>query len=596
MTCSWIRERLDEISADGDDGSCFAEISREPLQLCFDSETSLQLAGDLFAHAHNAITITDTNGTIVAVNESFTRITGYSRGEALGLNPRLLKSGRHDADFYAKLWQALGETGYWVGEIWNRRKNGEEYAEKLTITTIRDALGRAKYYVGLFSDITPVREYERQLEYIAHHDVLTGLPNRALLVEHLRQAIGRTQRLGCYLAVAYIGLDDFKTVNDLHGHDAGDALLIAVSQRMQAVLRDGDILARVGGDEFVAILGDLQQPQDWEGTVRSLMAAASQPAAVQFQTVQVSASVGVALFPQDESYADLLLRHADQAMYSAKQGGKSRCSLFDVAQDKASRTQRKGVDRIAKALDRHELVLHYQPKVDLQDGALIGVEALIRWQHPEKGLIYPADFLPLVEDHELSLDLGEWVIDAALRQMAEWRLAGRAIAVSVNVCALHLQRPDFPMRLQRLIAAHPTVPPADLELEVLESTALDDIDLVTEVMRSCCAMGIRFALDDFGTGYSSLTHLRYLPAATLKIDRQFVCNMLNDLNDRAIVSGVIGLAKAFAREVIAEGVETTAHANELLALGCKAAQGYGIARPMPALELLRWADGRPSRK
>ncbi len=595
MTYPRIRERLDQGKADRQDALGLIAHGHGRSELSLDPETSLQIAGELFTHSHNAITITDTHGTIIAVNDSFTRITGYGRADAVGQNPRILKSGRHDAHFYAALWQALADDGYWAGEIWNRRKDGEEYTEWLTITAIRDSFGRTTHYVGLFTDVSLAGDYQRQVEYIAYHDTLTGLPNRALLVDRLRHCIVQAQRHSDSLAVVYVGLDDFKTVNDLHGREVGDALLVALSQRMTAALRDGDIFARVGGDEFVAVLTDLELPQDWEDTVSRLMAAASQPIVVQCRTIQISASVGVALFPQDESYADLLLRHADQAMYSAKQAGKNRCSLFDVAQDEALRTQRKGVDRIAKALAQREFVLHFQPKVDLGSGALVGVEALIRWQHPERGLVYPADFLPLIEDHELDLDLGEWVIDAALEQMTEWRSMGRVIPVSVNVGAGHLQRSDFPVRLQRLMAAYPAVPPTDLELEVLESTALGDIDLVSEVMRSCCAMGIRFALDDFGTGYSSLAHLRYLPAASLKIDRQFVCNMLNDANDRAIVSGVIGLAKVFERGVIAEGVETAAHAEELRALGCTMAQGYGIARPMPASELLRWVDDRQSR-
>ncbi len=439
-----------------------------------------------------------------------------------------------------------------------------------------------------------LREKSRQLEHIAHFDALTGLPNRVLLADRLQQAIAQTQRRGRSLAVAYLDLDGFKAVNDQYGHDTGDELLLSVAKRMNASLREGDTLARVGGDEFVAVLVDLEGLQDCEPVLARLLDVAAAPTPVRQQLLLVSTSIGVTLYPQDGADADLLLRHADQAMYQAKQKGKNRWHLFDVAQDAAVRTERESVEGIRHALDRREFVLYYQPKVNMKTGAVIGAEALIRWQHPERGLLPPAAFLPTIEDHAISGELGDWVIDAALAQLAEWRAAGLDLTVSVNVGARQLQRRDFVAQLCDLLTAHPTVEPRYLELEILETSALRDMALVSAIMRGCRAIGVRFALDDFGTGYSSLTYLKRLPAELLKIDRSFVRDILEDPEDLAIVEGVIRLAKAFGRGVIAEGVETIAHGERLLQLGCELAQGYGIARPMPGSELPGWvATWRP---
>lgn len=551
-------------------------------------EARLQLAASVFNHAREGIMITDPDGTIVEINDTFTHITGYSRDEAIGQNPRLLKSGRHAPEFYAALWEQLKTSGHWAGEIWNRRKDGEVFADLRTISAVRDAAGTTQNFVALFTDITPMKEHQQQLEHIAHFDALTGLPNRVLLADRLQQAMIKSRRRDQSLAVAYLDLDGFKAVNDRHGHHVGDELLIILAQRMKAMLRDGDTLARIGGDEFVAVLFDLEQPQDWKPVIARLRQAAADPATVGDAVVQVTASIGVTLYPQDGADADQLIRHADQAMYGAKQEGKNRYHLFDVDHDAALQSWRDSLEHICRALVRREFVLYYQPKVNMKTGAVIGAEALIRWQHPERGLLGPAAFLPIIEKHPVGVELGEWVIDSALAQMSAWHAAGVDIAVSVNVAARQLQMADFVPRLEALLAAHPDVEPGCLELEVLETSAMDDMAHVSAVMHACHALGVRFALDDFGTGYSSLTYLKRLPADILKIDQSFVRDMLDDPDDLAIIEGVIGLATAFRREVIAEGVETVAHGELLLALGCELAQGYGIARPMPALELPGW--------
>ena len=551
--------------------------------------TRLQLAASVFTHAREGIVITDVKGTILDVNESFTRITGYSREEAQGQNPRFLQSGRQGPLFYEQMWQALKALGHWTGEVWNRRKDGEIYAEILTISAVRDSQGETLHYVALFTDITPMKEHQRQLEHMAHYDALTGLPNRVLLADRLHQAMAQTQRRSQSLAVMYLDLDGFKAVNDQHGHAVGDELLIVVAQKIKQALRDGDTLARIGGDEFVAVMVDLKHPKDCEIPLGRVLQAVAEPVQVHDVTVQVSASIGLTLFPKDGVDADQLMRHADQAMYQAKQAGKNRYHLFDVDRDVEVKHRIEGLDQIRLAMAQQEFVLYYQPKVNMRTGEVIGAEALIRWQHPERGLLSPGEFLPIVEGHPLSVELGEWVIDQALAQMAAWQAMGIDLGVSVNIGARQLQSVGFASRLSSQLAAYPDIPRHRLELEILETSALEDIVQISQVMHDCRAMGVRFALDDFGTGYSSLTYLKHLPAEMLKIDQGFVRDMLNEPDDKAIVKGVVGLAKAFGRQVLAEGVETVAHGTLVISLGCELAQGYSIARPMPASELPDWA-------
>ncbi|WP_077296015.1 EAL domain-containing protein [Aquaspirillum sp. LM1] len=555
------------------------------------AEAQLHLAASVFTHAREGITITDADGVIIDVNDTFCRITGYHRDEVLGRNPRMLASGRQSQAFYVGMWRALLDKGHWYGEVWNRRKDGEVYAELITISAVRDALGQTRNYVALFSDITEIKDHQRQLEHIAHYDALTKLPNRVLLADRMHQAMVQTRRHdGQRLAVAYLDLDGFKAVNDRHGHDAGDQLLMAVAGHMREALREGDTLARLGGDEFVVMLLDLADVAASVSVLTRLLAAAAEPVRIGELVLQVSASVGVTFFPQPEDIdADQLLRQADQAMYQAKLAGKNRYHIFDAEQDRSVRGHHESLERIERALAEGEFVLYYQPKVNMRTGAVIGAEALIRWQHPEDGLLSPALFLPMIEEHRLAVDIGEWVIDTALGQMASWQAIGLAIPVSVNVGARQLQHPDFVPRLRALLAAHPEVSPSDLELEVLETSALEDLNRVSKVIEACRDIGVNFALDDFGTGYSSLTYLKRLPVAQLKIDQSFVRDMLDDPDDLAILDGVIGLAGAFRRQVIAEGVETVAHGAILLQLGCELAQGFGIARPMPASELPGWA-------
>lgn len=555
------------------------------------AEEKLHLAASVFTHAREGIVITDANGTILDINDAFSRITGYSRDEIIGQNPRILSSKRQEKKFYATMWRDLLEKGHWYGEIWNRRKNGEIYAEMLTISSIVDSQGNIQHYVALFSDITMLKEHEHHLERIANYDALTALPNRSLLADRMKNAISQALRRKQPLAVIYLDLDGFKNINDSYGHDVGDQLLIALSARMGHILRQGDTLARLGGDEFVAVLIDLESTAASIPLINRLLKAAAEPVSIGNCLLNISASLGITFYPQSEEVdADQLLRQADNAMYQAKLAGKNRYHIFDLEQDRNIRGHHESVERIRQALKNEEFVLYYQPKVNMRTGSVIGAEALIRWKHPTDGLLSPAVFLPIIENHPLAIDIGEWVIITALNQLELWHSQGLNIPVSVNIGARQLQQEDFVRRLRGFLLEYPTISPSYLELEVLETSALEDINRVSRVMEECRKLGVNFALDDFGTGYSSLTYLKRLPISLLKIDQSFVRNMLDDPDDLAILEGVIELANAFRREVIAEGVETVEHGEMLLQLGCELAQGYGIARPMPSHELSAWAN------
>ncbi len=526
----------------------------------------------------------------IRLNRAGEELLGYSRDELIGKSDHDFFP-RPEADFFvAKDREVLNNC--MLQDIPEEPIETRERGLRLLHTKkipILDDTGEPIFLLGISQDITEQKEYQKKLEHIAHYDTLTDLPNRVLLVDRLKQAMAQEKRRQQQLAVVYLDLDGFKEINDRHGHEIGDRFLAALAGRFRQSLRQGDTIARLGGDEFVAVLLDIGDSADYVPLLKRLLQSASLPVHLESRILQASASLGVALYPQTEEVdADQLLRQSDQAMYQAKLAGKNGYHVFDTAQDRHLRGRRESLERIREGLEQGEFLLHYQPKVNMGSGELIGVEALIRWQHPEQGLLPPIHFLPVVEDHPLAETLDEWVLDAALTQMEAWKSQGLDIGMSINIGARMLQSPDFVRRLEERLSAHPEVEPGSLELEILETSALEDLYQVSGIIRACKEMGVSFALDDFGTGYSSLAYLKHLPAASLKIDRAFVRDMLEDPDDLAILEGILGMSAAFRRQVIAEGVESREHGELLLQLGCELGQGFGIARPMPAEQLPEW--------
>ncbi len=552
-------------------------------------ETQLRINANVFNTSLDGILITDPQNRILDVNPSFTTITGYSRDEVLGHTPSFLKSGKQDEQFYQNLWSTLHEKGNWRGELWNRKKSGEIYAELLSISLIRDAQGRVLHHVGVFTDITNFKNHERELERIAHYDPLTGLPNRVLLADRMQQTLALSSRSQRLLVVGYLDLDGFKQINDSLGHEIGDQVLIEMAQRMKNLLREGDTVARLGGDEFVLLLTGYREAQESLATLQRLLSQLALPVTLNdTPPVTLSASLGITVYPLDPSDPDTLLRHADQAMYSAKQSGKNQIQIYDPEMDALLRQQQEFRKRFQHALENEELFLLYQPKVDLSGGQLLGVEALIRWNHPERGVLSPQEFLPYISQTHLDSQVGEWVIAQAFTQLCQWQAQGREIPISINISPHHLERPNFIHHLTNQVLAHSRIPPRLLNLEILETLSLDNIQEVGEIIHSCRDLGIGVALDDFGTGYSSLAYLRQLPVSELKIDQSFVRDMVSSATDRAIIQSILSLASAFDCQTVAEGIENPSQYRLLLELGCQAGQGYHVAYPMKADELIHW--------
>ncbi|MCG5509813.1 putative bifunctional diguanylate cyclase/phosphodiesterase [Ectothiorhodospira lacustris] len=538
--------------------------------------------------AQEGIIITDAQARILSVNRAFTQITGYSAREAVGNNPRLLKSGHHDADFYQAMWRGVINTGIWQGEIRNRRKNGEQYPQWTAISRVPGEDGENDY-VAVFSDLTDKKRAEERIAFLAHYDPLTGLPNRHLLMDRLNQALAYNRRQGLYAAVITLDIDDFVAINERLGHQAGDGILRQIAARLQNDAREGDTISRLGGDEFVIVAQALPDPAQIHAITQKLRSCFIQPMTSEHGDIHLTAGMGI-VFSSQGTDADTLLRHSHQAMYLAKQEGRGSCYIFDTAHAQEMDALRAQRQRIGLGVERGEFVLFYQPKVDLRSGWVRGVEALIRWRHPEQGVLSPAAFLPQIIDTDLEFQLGDWVLTEALRQMNEWKMSGTNISVSVNVSATHLLQAGFAHKLANMLLAYPQLAPGDLEIEILESAAVEDWEMAALAMQDCRALGVRFALDDFGTGYSSLVHLRRLALDTLKIDKGFVGDMLDDPEDFSIVESVVSLAISFQLEAIAEGVETERHARVLMKMGCPVVQGFGIARPMEAARVMPWME------
>ncbi|WP_420411324.1 EAL domain-containing protein [Roseibium sp.] len=554
------------------------------------AENALKLNASVFTFAHEGIFITDAIGRFLDVNGAFTDITGYGLSDLHNKNAGVLHSETDSASAYRDRLEAVNANGVWRGDVNIRKKDGQSFPALLTLSAVEDESGQIANYIGLFSDITKLKNNEKALEKLARHDKLTGLPNRDLLADRLTQAMARARRHDLFIAVAFIDLDGFKAVNDTYGHSTGDALLVAIARRLKAALRIEDTLARIGGDEFVAIITDLHHERDCVGTLERILNAASEQFILGPITTSVTASIGVAFYPQDNAISgEQLERQADQAMYEAKLAGRNRYRFFDPDKDKALATYHTQVAEAQTALEKNEFRLFYQPKADLETGLIIGCEALLRWQHPDRGLLVPQEFLPPIRKHPaLALAIGNWVLDQTLRQLQDWQKQGLDLNVSVNLSGLQVMAPDFKEVLHGHLDRHTDISPEHLEIEFVESDVLLDISTMKSVIENCQDLGVRFALDDFGAGYSSLTCLKHLPINTLKIHQDLVRGSPENLRDQEILKTIISMGRVFNLDILAEGIETDGHASWLRKHGCRYGQGNAIAEPMAAQELPDW--------
>lgn len=554
-----------------------------------DNASRLSLAASVFDHAQDGIFITNEQFQIVDVNRSFTKITGYLKEAVIHHRPVELGFGFQDQEYFDKAKKTLALKKTCRGEVWNLHADGNVYASWLDVFSVTDENDVVTNYVGIFSDITEVKQQQINLEHMAYHDPLTQLPNRTLFSDRLKQELDDIKTETEVLAVCYFDLDGFKPVNDDFGHEAGDLLLVEFSKRIRENISKSDTIARLGGDEF-ALLLKVATKEECVAQLDHLLAEISQPYHLEDESINtISASIGYTIYPEDLSEPETLLRHADHAMYFVKTHGRGFHHQFDAVQDQDEIQHLKEKDAIHAALPNGEFELHYQPKVNMHLGTISGAEALIRWQHPERGMVSPAEFIPIIEqDLNLTIQLGEWVIEEALKQIRVWQSQGLSVHVSVNISPNHMVQLNFSKRLSMLLESYADVPANLLELEITETAVIEDIELVAKTIKTCREFGVKFALDDFGVGYSSLTYLRRLPVEVIKVDQSFVRDMLRDADDLAVVSSVISLGNSFGLDVVAEGVETVEHGVALKEMGCQFAQGYGISRPLPAKAFAGW--------
>lgn len=553
------------------------------------ADEQLRLTARIFEQSNEGYMVTNADQRILMVNPGFERITGYSAEEAIGQTPRMLSSGRHDATFYRDMWEALQRDGRWQGEVWNRRKDGSIYPEWLVISQVLDTAGMLTNYVAVITDISQRKQAQEQIHRLANYDALTGLPNRVLFDDRATLALSMAQRGDHSLALLFLDLDNFKNINESLGHATGDALLVAFAKRLQDLLRDEDTLSRTGGDEFILLLPDADADVATHVAQRILDAVAS-PLHVEGHELTVTASIGIALYPEDAEDLAGLRSNADIAMYRAKQQGRNSFSLYTPGLQAYYQRALQLENALRRALELGQLSLHYQPQHDLHSGALVGAEALLRWQHPEFGPVSPAEFIPLAENSGLIVPIGDWVLSEAVRQLAEWRASGWDLSVAVNLSGVQFMDLGLVERIRQLLQQH-GVPASALELELTETITMQDPALAVTVMDSLHGLGLSVALDDFGTGYSSMSYLKRFKLDKLKIDQSFVREMHPGSDDAAIVQATIGLAQSLGMQTLAEGVETEQQRDFLRDCGCQLAQGYLLSRPLPAEAFARYLQG-----
>ncbi len=558
------------------------------------AEERLRQSAKVFESTTDGVSITDSAANIIAVNRAFTEITGYTEAEMLGKNPRLLQSGRHDESFYRSVWSSIAQVGAWSGEIWNRRKNGEVYPEWLTISTVRDDTGKLTNYVGVFADISQIKQSEAKLEHLAHYDPLTDLPNRLLFGARLEHAIRRAERDAALLALLYIDLDRFKTVNDGLGHPAGDRMLREVAQRLSHCVRAEDTVARLGGDEFVIMLEGLDSTAPATTMADKLLAALTRPFDLDGQEVFIGASIGISTYPADGADTAALLKNADAAMYRSKEGGRNTYRFYNAEMTRSARERLTLETSLRQAIVQQEFVLHYQPQVDVASGDIVGVEALVRWDHPISGLIAPLRFIPLAEETGLIIPLGEWVLFAACAQAKTWseRVGMPPVTMAVNLSPRQFRQEKLAEHVRAVLDAT-GLAPALLELEITESALMENAEQAIATLSALKALGIRISMDDFGTGYSSLAQLKRFPIDKLKIDQSFMHGIPQDRSDMEIAATIIAMARNLHLKVLAEGVETEAQLAFLQIHACDAYQGYLCSRPMPVPALEEWLAQHP---
>lgn len=547
----------------------------------------LRMAAAVFDSTLEGVLVTNRQGLIVHVNRAFMRITGYQKEEVIGHRPNKFKSGRHGSQFYQEMFAALAQKGEWSGEIWNRRKSGEVYPQWQTICAILDDSGFVSHYVAVFSDISAIKHTERELAYLAHHDPLTSLPNRLLFNDRTAQALAaaQTNKRGC--ALLLLDLDHFQSINDSLGHNIGDQLLKSVGERLKGVIGEGVTLARLGGDEFAVLLENCSQLGQAAVMAQNIIDSMKAPIELDNHRLFISVSIGISLFPGDALSAEQLLRNADSALFKAKGNGRAGYALYTEELTAHAQQRVETAAELRRALEQEELRVYYQPVHDLSSGRMIGVEALVRWQHPQRGLVPPGEFIPIAERTGLISDIDTWVMRQACLQMVQWQREGKTLDfVAVNVSSRLFVHRDLYQYVAQVL--HETqLAPAFLELEVTESAVMEEPEVALEQLHRLRELGLRLAIDDFGTGYSSLLRLKRLPVQKLKIDQGFVAGLPSDEDDMAIVRVIIALARSMGMQIQAEGIEHAEQSQCLLEQQCDLGQGYWYGRPVPAQQV-RW--------
>jgi diguanylate cyclase (GGDEF)-like protein/PAS domain S-box-containing protein len=552
------------------------------------AESNLKLAANVIRSSNEAILITDASANIVDVNDAFCEVTGYTREEVIGENPKIMKSGRHDRAFWQEMWHTLRTTGHWKGEVWDRRKNGEVFPKLISIGTVHDEQGEVANFVGIFSDISKIKQTEERLQYLAHHDPLTGLANRVLFRERLERAIKKAEPTGDRVAVLFMDLDGFKTINDTLGHPVGDEMLAKVARRLVGSVRTRDTVARMGGDEFTLVLSEFSGLRSIDFLSRKIIKKLAEPYQVANRTAYITATIGIALYPDDGQNADRLLQNADTAMYHAKSQGKNRFAYFSQELNRKAHERFELETALREAIQRDEFILYYQPQVDLAVRRVVGCEALIRWNHPQKGMIPPVRFIELAEETGLIKPMGEWVMRKACEQAGLWRAQGLPpLRVAVNVSGGQVTGDEIIQEVRHILSdTH--MQASLLDIEITESTLMKDADTAIEILRDLKGLGVGLSIDDFGTGYSSLSQLKRFPVDKLKIDKSFVQNLETDRDDAAIVRAIIAIGHNLKLKVMAEGVENRQQLALVHAGGCDEVQGYYFSRPVPADDFARF--------